>query len=39
MDAYVLTLRLQLLEVFRLHDATTCFQETFLKQNVGNEVA
>ena len=33
MDAYVLKLRLQLLEVFRLHVATTCFQETFL----GNE--
>ena len=26
----MLTLRLQLLEVFRLHVATTCFQETFL---------
>ena len=33
MEAYMLTLSLQLLEVFRLHVATTCFQETFL----GNE--
>ena len=33
MDAYVSTLRLQLLGVFRLHVATTCFPETFL----GNE--
>ena len=35
MERYMLmlTLRLQLLEVFRLHVATTCFQETFL----GNE--
>ena len=37
MEAYMLTLSLQLLEVFRLHVATTCFQETFLgKRNLGN---